>query len=469
MALTVTGNLSPDATGTYASAGTYDGATYYARVPDGDYVIYWNSYAGAWHISDTLSPWPDVYWLGDNEVLGEYPAAGSYAWGTATVSNLVSEIVVQPVPAVLTWSAIRPLARVIVPPAAITWSALPASGSRAKPPPETAALHWMAITPQGAKIARPVPAEASWSAIAPTVSLRTVTVPPAAANWSALPPAGIVVPIVSLAPLAWSAALPSVVRVARPAPAVLAWTALAVERVVVPDAAPLAWSALVPQVFRGRYRLEARGLYRIFGPAVYRLYRSNVRPPAEGDPIWTTAAALPVTPADNFADGTWWIAVSRFNGVLDSGLLVLGDDGETYRKLVISSGQAGGEPPPGPLDWQLEAAAGGVVRVVALLYAAVEGEVALGYTTAGSDPPAGSPSITAPIAAGISAWQYELAAQAHGTTVKARLEIRRNDGTPESPSWLYSPSVVKSITADSIGPAAPLAGVGWSRPTWKGP
>lgn len=467
MALIVTGNTTPDVTGTYIAYGTWDGETSYSN---GSWFIYFNAMGSAWYLaSERNSLPPDPWWVSSSGGrLGTYHAAGTEAIGDAIVAEAGSPP--QEVsPAVLTWSAIRPLARVLVPPAALTWSALPASGSLAKPPPEPAALHWMAITPEGAKIAKPAAATVNWSALAPTVSLRTVTVPAAMANWSALPPAGIVVPIASLAPLAWSAASPTFGRIVRPSPAVLTWTALAVERVVAPDAAQLTWSALVPQVFRGRYRLEARGLYRIFGPAVYRLYRSNVAPPAEGDPIWTTAAALPVTPADSFADGTWWIAVSRFNGVLDSGLLVLGDGGETYRKLVISGGQAGGEPPLGPLDWQLEAAAGGVVRVVALLYAAVEGEVALGYTIGGGDPPAGSPNITAPIAAGISAWQYELPAQAHGTTVKARLEIRRNDGTPESPSWVYSPSVVKSIAADSLGPAAPLAGVGWSRPTWKGP
>jgi hypothetical protein len=74
--------------------------------------------------------------------------------------------------------------------------------------------------------------------------------------------------------------------------------------------------------------LAARGLWRIFAPACFRLYRSNVAPPLPGDTPWTTSASLPVTPADTFADGTWYVAVSWFNGIYDSYFLPVGPSGE---------------------------------------------------------------------------------------------------------------------------------------------
>ena len=56
----------------------------------------------------------------------------------------------------------------------------------------------------------------------------------------------------------------------------------------------------------------------------------------------------------------------------------------------------------------------------------------------------------------------ELPAQADGVTVKVRLQTRRNDGTAESPSWIYSEdSTIESIINDATGPSVPLHLAAW--------
>jgi len=60
--------------------------------------------------------------------------------------------------------------------------------------------------------------------------------------------------------------------------------------------------------------------------------------------------------------------------------------------------------------------------------------------------------------AGLALLSYDLPGQAHGTTVKVRLQTRRQDA-----SWVYSEgSTIKSTTADAQGPTtAPPAGEAW--------
>lgn len=206
---------------------------------------------------------------------------------------------------------------------------------------------------------------------------------------------------------------------------------------------------------------QARGLYRVFGAAVYRIYRSNSAPPAEGDSPWATSATLPATPADTFADGTWWLSVSYFNGVVDSGFLPIGANGETFRQLVVAGGVGVGTPPSAPLDVRLELRAGGVVRVVALY--AQEGDDratvwAIGYTVDGSTPAEDTPTATQDIerTSGVEVLVYDLPAQANGTTVKVRVQTRRGAST-------YSDgSTVLTATADATGPAQVPGGDLWS-------
>lgn len=214
-----------------------------------------------------------------------------------------------------------------------------------------------------------------------------------------------------------------------------------------------------------RFRAEGRGCYRIFNAACYRFYRSNERPPKTTDPPFATNATLPYSPSVSFADGTWYLSVSYFNGVLDSGFLPLGDNGETYLILRIVGGVQKYESPLGPNEWYLENVGAGVVRVHGYYRqrgGLRAGEWALAYTTDGSEPPIDTPDVTLTIAAeGLITFAYDLPAQSTGTIVKVRLQTRRNDGG----TWTYSvDSEVKTITAIGayIGDAAgPLEAYRW--------
>lgn len=211
-------------------------------------------------------------------------------------------------------------------------------------------------------------------------------------------------------------------------------------------------------VIRGtKHYLDARGLYRVFNAAVYRFYRSNTTPPVEGDTPFDTSPTLPYEPSATFISGTWWLSMSYFNGVVDSGFRPVGPRGETYLRIDIAAGKLVTSPPVGPEDWRLELLTGGVVRIVA--YYGESGsqratEWAIAFTTDGSDPPADSPTIVVSITSGgVDVLAHLLAAQPDTTPVKVRLQTRRNDdGT-----FVYSESpVVKLLTVDTNGPAAVL-------------
>jgi len=202
------------------------------------------------------------------------------------------------------------------------------------------------------------------------------------------------------------------------------------------------------------YSFEARGRYRIFNAAEYRFYRSNSAPPVEGDTPFATNATLPYEPADTYADGTWYLSASYFNGIYDSGFLPLGAMGETYLRLDLAAGVETAAPPAGPLHWQLQNVGGGVVRIVGL-YAEATGDRAgqwsIAYTVNGSTPPTDTPDVTQNMPAeGLAVLSYDLPAQANGTTVKVRLQTRRFDI-----AYIYSEnSEVQTATADAAGPAA---------------
>jgi len=210
-----------------------------------------------------------------------------------------------------------------------------------------------------------------------------------------------------------------------------------------------------------KHYLSARGKYRIFNDAEYRFYR-NTSPTMDSVSPFATSAALPHTPSDTFADGTWYLGVSYFNGVLDSGFLPIGPSGEPYVRLDIDSGEEAATPPRAPNDWRLELRPAGVVRIVGFYYQAGANRAtqwAINYTTDGSDPVEDSPNVTVAInAAGLAPLSYDLPAQTHGTTVKVRVQTRRQDGE----TWLYSEgSTVVSAVADTQGPEAPLAADRW--------
>jgi len=235
------------------------------------------------------------------------------------------------------------------------------------------------------------------------------------------------------------------------------------------DPGPRSGFSSGPAAHGRTYYFDARGLYRVFNAAEYRLFRSSTAPPAETDVPFATAPTLPATPADTFADGTWYVSASYFDGVLDSGFLPLGPEGETYRRLDIAGGELQLAPPAGPTAWELAAAAGGAVRVLGHLFQPAilsPHQWAIAYTTDASTPPAGDPDLTQAMAAIGLVWlDLLLPAQAHGTTVSVRLQTRRNDGSDETPAWVYSEgSTVLTLTADAQGPTAPTSAVAWPGP-----
>lgn len=213
-----------------------------------------------------------------------------------------------------------------------------------------------------------------------------------------------------------------------------------------------------------------RGLYRVFNAAEFRLYRSLGGVPAESGTPYATSPTLPVTPAATFTDGDWRLSMCWFDGVLSSGFYPVGPSGETYLRLRIVDGVLQGPPPLGPMGFQLFPLAGGVVRIVGTYQQAAPWRAddwAVAYTINGTTPAEDDPDLTEEIPTGaVSVLDYSLPAQAHGVTVKVRLQTRRNDApepTEENPDpdpiWVYSEaSEVLSLLIVTSGPTAALGG-----------
>ena len=221
----------------------------------------------------------------------------------------------------------------------------------------------------------------------------------------------------------------------------------------------------IRKVNKLKFRASFVGLYHNFGTAEYRFYRSNTAPPVETDTPFATNASLPYTPVDLFADGIWYVSVAYYNGILTSGFLPLGPNGETYIRIEISGGVVLQTPPNPPISWELELRPAGVIRVKAFYQQTGSlraTQWAITYTTNGATPgtpPAVSPTVSAAMpSSGAAVLEYDLPGQADGTTVKVRLQTRRNDGG----TWRYSEnSIVKSLVADAAGPIAPLVLQPW--------
>lgn len=239
---------------------------------------------------------------------------------------------------------------------------------------------------------------------------------------------------------------------------------VAIQEDVLSQTPARARTTLSPLVY-STFRASARGAYRIFNAAKYRFYRSNSAPPSETDSPFETASALPYTSSATFSDGTWYLSMSYFNGVLDSGFLPLGSYSETYVKLEIASGVAVGDRPGAPVSARLEQRAGGVIRVIAVYSAVSDGanratEWTIAYTTNGTTPASDAPTIAQSMGSGaISILAYDLPAQADGVTVKVALQVRRTI----APTYLYSePATILSALASATGPSAPLSLSAWS-------
>lgn len=230
---------------------------------------------------------------------------------------------------------------------------------------------------------------------------------------------------------------------------------------------------------RVRHRVDLAGRYRIFNATEYRFYRSKAPdpPPVEGDTPYQTSPSLPYTdsPSPVWSDGTWYLAMSYFDGVIDSGFLPLGPYGRTYTRMDIALSELAGRPPAqvegsptsAPSEWHLVTAAGGGVVIQGLYYEQVAAtraqQWALKFTFDGTTPTEmvndGDEDLLVTMGtSGIEVLVHPLAAQAHGTTVKVRLQTRRE----QFPDVFYSEgSTVQTITADAQGPSAPYTATKW--------
>ena len=82
----VTGELTPDSTGTYQDAGEYNGKRYYVRVPAG-FSIWWDG-VDSWIISTVLGDLGTGHWRQtDLNIVGTYDAVPDAA-GEATVTEI---------------------------------------------------------------------------------------------------------------------------------------------------------------------------------------------------------------------------------------------------------------------------------------------------------------------------------------------------------------------------------------------
>jgi len=285
-------------------------------------------------------------------------------------------------------------------------------------------------------VTTPAPVDVKIGIVAPT-TMKSVT--PAVVEIALEPirPA-IVIPTVSVSPIDIAVEIIAPSHVGSP------------PVIATPAPVSIAVEAISPAI-RTRCRGSLRGCYRIFNAAAYRFFRSNSAVPQEDDTPFASSASLPATPADTFADGTWKVSVAYFNGCLQSGFYPV-EDGLTYFTLEISGGTQQ-DPPPGPTMLDVVHVGGGVVEVRGV-FVVPDSETyawAIAYTTNGSDPAEDSPDVTIVIVGRSSDMiAYQLPAQAAGTTVKVRVQIRRWD----DPAWTYSDdSEIYTITIEA-GPAA---------------
>jgi hypothetical protein len=211
--------------------------------------------------------------------------------------------------------------------------------------------------------------------------------------------------------------------------------------------------------FADRHYSSARGLYRIFNATEYRFYRSSTGPPLESDSPFATSSSLPHTPADTYGDGTWYLSLSWFNGVVDSGFLPVGPNGETYLKLVIAGGVETPLPPNPPLDMRLSLLPDGDVRV----HAVYAQQGALRATRWGMyyeiNPPALSEDVDMPPIPGfgLAVLQHDIAAN-DLDVVQVWVYTERQ----VSAVWYSSSELTRTITADGAAPATPPAGDRWA-------
>ena len=460
----VTGSITPDATGSYSAAGDYGGYPYYSR--DGDSAFYLAYITDRYYLLDA----PPGETIGDSWIrnasgdspLGDYAAYLGAATGTATVSAA---------PAVETGSggfhlrgamastsithAPSPGGGVGLAGSALvtcTYPTIEASGGLALAGSARSGYRYTETPTGGVALGGAAtdaltfgPTADGGLALAGTVTVTLARTVEPSGGFSLQ---GSVTPNCVIYECSGGFALGGS-------------SASSITHAPAPSGGVALGGTVEPSVFATHY-LDLRGLYRTWNDPAYRIYRSPTAPPEEGDTPAATAASLPSTPALAWADGTWYVSVSYFNGCVDSGFYPIGPAGETYCLLSLAAGEAAGTPPRAPEGAALHQAAGGVVRVRATYFDSDATrratEWAIAYTTDGTDPAEDTPTDTRAIAAGAGETDVldgALPAQAHGTPVRVRVQTRRLDGA----TWVYSQgSAILATTADATGPSAPLAG-----------
>lgn len=229
-----------------------------------------------------------------------------------------------------------------------------------------------------------------------------------------------------------------------------------------PVAVPVVVQPVVvnPAPWRGKYYANLRGAYRIFNTALYHFHYSSTGTPDPDAAAFETNASLPYTTTATYTDGEHRFSVAKSNGILNSGFMPLGNQGQTFQRVDVSGGAEVSIPPSGPTDWHLTQTANGVIIVEATYFedsSTLRADTwSITYTTNGSTPAEDSPTATASIvSSGMAVLYYSIPAQVHGTTVKVRLQTRRDSTYSEG-------STVKTILADAEGPTASAAGDQWT-------
>lgn len=207
-----------------------------------------------------------------------------------------------------------------------------------------------------------------------------------------------------------------------------------------------------------RRHLQMQGLSRIFNAAEYRAYRTDGSvPDPDVDSPHATFSALPTTPAGAWADGDWRVALTRFNGVLESLGKPFAPINEAALRLIISGGTEDDLPPAAPKSIQVEDRAGAVIRVTAVYLS--NGDSAAGITLptrwniSWTGDATGSATPALSIILGVARLSYDISlSDGQEITVSVRTEYDPGGG------YVQSDAVTETITADGSGPSAV---VGW--------